>query len=154
MNRRFLTMTALCALGAVVLVTDAQAGRKQDNRKTRPERTEMPALYTQPRHFDRDPTMSFHRGVLRREGIVGWRIGDYVLQMGPNADVLGPDGEAAMLTEGRDALVMGPRHGNTFIGWSVRLLDPERPGTSTTMAVVKKPSDTTPEVGEIVDAPQ
>lgn len=154
MNRNLVTATTLIALTGLVLASDAEAGRRKDKGKLSEKRTEMPALYTDPHHFDRDPTMSFARGVLRRDGLAGWKVGDYNLQMGPQANVLGPDGQATMLQEGRDALVMGPRLGDTYIGWSVRLLDPERPGTSTADGVTRKPSDTTTDVGELVQAPQ
>jgi hypothetical protein len=154
MKRNLVTATTLIALAGLVLASDAEAGRRKDNRKLSEKRTEMPALYTDPHHFDRDPTMSFVRGVLRRDGLAGWKVGDFNLQMGPQANVLGPDGQSTMLQEGRDVLVMGPRFGDTYIGWSVRLLEPERPGLGATQGVVKKPSDATADVGEIVQAPQ
>lgn len=154
MKRNLVTMTALCALAGLAITPDAEAGRDQGTKKLSRNRTEMPAQYNGPHHFDRDPTMSFARGVLRRDGLAGWKVGDFNLQMGPTANVLDAEGQPSFLQEGREVLVMGPRFGDTYMGWSVRLLEPESPGLGATSDVVKKPSDTTPEVGELVRAPR
>lgn len=154
MIRRLMTTTALCLAVGALVAGDAEAGPRRDSKKLSKDRTEMPALYTKPHRFDRDPTMSFHRGVLRRDGLAGWRVGDLHLQMRPDALVLGTDGEMSFLREGSEAVVMGPRVGNTMVGWNVRLLAPESSVSLSTSNVVKKPSDTTPEVGEIVGGPR
>lgn len=154
MKRRLVTTVALCLVAGTLVAGDAEAGRSRSTKKLSKERTEMPALYTEPHHFDRDPTMSFHRGVLRRDGLAGWRVGELQLQMRPDALVLGPDGEASFLQEGRDVVVMGPRFGGTMVGWNVRLLASESLSSVSGSDVVKKPSDTTPDVGEIVSGPR
>lgn len=154
MNRRFVTTAALCLLAGALVASDAEAGKRRDPKKLSKDRTEMPALYTEPHHFDRDPTMSFHRGVLRRDGLAGWRVGDLHLQMRPDGLVLDPDGQQSFLQEGRDAVVMGPRVGDTMVGWNVRLLGSESMSSASTTDVVKKPSDVTPDVGEIVSGPR
>lgn len=154
MNRRLVTTTVLCVVAGALVVSDAEAGKRRDTKKLSKERTEMPALYTEPHHFDRDPTMSFHRGVLRRDGLAGWRVGDLHLQMRPDGLVLDPDGEQSFLQEGRDVVVMGPRVGDTMVGWNVRLLASESMASVSSTDVVKKPSDVTPDVGEIVSGPR
>ncbi len=154
MNRRLVTTAVLCLAVGALVAGDAEAGKRRDSKKLSKDRTEMPALYTQPHHFDRDPPMSFHRGVLRRDGLAGWRLGELQLQMRPDALVLGADGQMSSLREGSEAVVMGPRVGNTMVGWNARLLPPESSVSFSTTDVVKKPSDTTPEVGELVDAPR
>jgi hypothetical protein len=154
MNRNLATMTALGLLAAAALVTDAEAGRRREINRQPPERTEMPAEYTEPHRFDRDPDMQFQRGVLSRDGLAGWRVGDYQLQVGPNTVVLDPEGQPTMLQEGSEVLVMGARLGNTFVGWNVRLLGHEMPSAGASADVVKKPSDASPDVGEIVRAPR
>jgi hypothetical protein len=154
MNRRLVTTAALCLAVGALVVGDADAGNRRDTKKLSKDRTEMPALYTQPHRFDRDPAMSFHRGILRRDGLAGWRIGDLQLQMRPDALVLDADGEMSYLREGSEAVVMGPRVGKTMVGWNARLLAPESSVSFSTANVGKKPSDTTPEVGELVGGPR
>jgi len=67
--------------------------------------------------------------------------------------VTGPDGQGAVLQEGSNVLVMGPRFGDTFVGWNVQLLGSEHPSSGRSSDMVKKPSEASPDVGEIVSAP-
>lgn len=159
MKTKTVIIAALCVAAGALVASDADASesrrvRSRDKEQPGEKRTEMPAQYTDARHFDRDPSMSFHRGTLRRDGLSGWMVGDLELQLREDATVLGPDGQRALLQEGRDVIVMGPRFGDTMVGWNVRMLEPEMPGMQSGHEVVKKPSDTTSEVGELVQAPQ
>lgn len=159
MKTRTAIIAALCVAAGALVASDADASkqrreRNQDKGKSDQKRTEMPEMYTQAQRLDRDPSMSFHRGTLRRDGLSGWMVGDLELQLRKDAAVLGPDGQKAALQDGRDVIVMGPRFGNTMVGWNVRMLEPEMPGLQSGRDVVKEPSDTTPEVGELVQAPQ
>lgn len=159
MKTRTAIIAALCVAAGALVTSDADASkprrdRNKDKGETGEKRTEMPAMYTEAQRLDRDPSMSFHRGTLRRDGLSGWMVGDLELQLRKDAAVLGPDGQKASLQEGRDVIVMGPRFGNTMVGWNVRMLGPESPGMQSGREVVKEPSDTTPDVGELVQAPQ
>ncbi|MBM4131705.1 hypothetical protein FJ250_11870 [bacterium] len=149
MNRRFLTMAALVLLVGAFVAAEADAAGSGKGEK----RTEMPADYMRPNHFDRDPSMSFLSGTLRRDGLSGWRAGDMTVQLAPNAVVLGPDGEESVLQEGREALIMGPRFGGTILAWSVRMLSPDSGLSASTAGEVTKPSDVDPHVGELISAP-
>ncbi|MBK8167906.1 MAG: hypothetical protein IPK64_18325 [bacterium] len=159
MKTKTAIIAALCVATGALMASDADAGkarrdRNKDNGQTGEKRTEMPAMYTKAQRLDRDPSMSFHRGTLRRDGQTGWMVGDLELQLRQDATVLGPDGQEAALQEGRVAIVMGPRFGETMVGWNVRMLEPEMPSSQSRSDVVKEPSDTSPEVGELVQAPR
>lgn len=153
MNRRIVTTATLVLLCGALVMTDAEAAGRGKRDKQRPQRTEMPAEYMQPHHFDRDPSMSFHSGTLRRDGLAGWRVGEVTLQLTANATVLGPDGEDSFLQEGREAVVMGPRFGSTMLAWSVRMLSSEPALAASADIRSKKASDSDADVGELVNAP-
>lgn len=153
MKRNTALTLALCLLLGAALAPDAEAGRKSNNKKLSPNRTEMPAGYGGVHRIDRLPMMEFYTGVLRRDGISGWRVGDYELQIVDDTIITGTDGQAAMLQEGSRVLVMGPSSGSALVGWNVRLLAPDLPSPGRSADVVKKGSDASPDVGELVSAP-
>lgn len=107
----------------------------------------------QAHHFDRDPSMSFHSGTLRRDGLAGWRVGEVALQLTADATVMGPDGQESFLQEGREAVVMGPRFGSTMLAWSVRMLGSQPLAAVSASNAGRKPSDSDSDVGELVNAP-
>jgi hypothetical protein len=153
MKRNTAITLSLCLALGVTTVSEAEAGRRNDNKRLSKNRTEMPAEMREAHRFDLLPTMEFTTGVLRRDGISGWRVGEYQLQMSRESVVTGPDGERTVLQEGSRVLVMGPRFGDTYVGWNVRLVGHDQPGNSLSTDVVKKPSDASSDVGEIVSAP-
>ena len=153
MKRNTALMLALCLLMVAAAAPDAQAGRKRDAKKLSPNHVDMPAGYGGVHRVDPATSMQFHTGVLRRDGLSGWMVDDYSLQLGSESVVLDADGQATALQEGSRVLVMGPRFGNTFVGWNVRLLQPEMSSPVSNRDVVKKPSDVTADVGEIISAP-
>lgn len=153
MNRNFVLMPALCLALTVALAPAAEAGRKADTKKLSSKRTEMPAEMSKAHRFDRLPEMQFHTGVLSRDGVSGWRVGDYRLQLSSESIITGADGQTGLLQEGSRVLVMGPSFGDTFVGWNVQLLGPEMPANGKSAGVVKQPSDSDPDVGELVSAP-
>lgn len=153
MNRNTALTLSLCLLLGVSMAPEAEAGRREDNKRLSSNRTEMPPEMKEAHRFDLLPSMQFHTGVLRRDGLSGWRVGDYELQMSRESLVTGPDGQSAVLQEGGRVLVMGPRFGDTFVGWNVQVLGWEQPSSGLNTEVVKNPSDSSPDVGELVSAP-
>lgn len=76
--------------------------------------------------FDRQPTMSFARGILSRDAYgSGWDLGEVSVQVTEKCKIIGEDGEKTVLREGRESMVMGPRVGNTIIAWQIRILEPD-----------------------------
>jgi hypothetical protein len=153
MNRKTTLTLSLCLLLGVSATTEAAAGQRENTKRLSRNRTEMPPEMKEAHRFDLLPSMQFHTGVLRRDGLSGWRVGDYQLQMSRESLVTGPDGQGAVLQEGSRVLVMGPRFGDTFVGWNVQMLGSEQPSGGLTADVVKKPGDSSPDVGELVSAP-
>lgn len=154
MKRNTALMLALCLLVIAASAPDAQAGRKRDAKKLSRDHVDMPADYGGVHRVEPATTMQFHTGVLRRDGLSGWMVDDYALQMSSESVVLDSDGQSTVLQEGSRVLVMGPRFGNTFVGWNVRLLGPEMSSSGMNRDVVKKPSDVTADVGELISSPR
>lgn len=153
MKRTIVLLTALGLLAGAVLAPAAQASWRLTEKKMNPKRVEMPAELRGPARFDA-PTMQFLTGTLRREGLADWWFGDYRLQLGADATIVGPDGEGSYLQEGRQVAVMGALNGNTVSGWSVRLLGDEMPLTSGDDKVIRTPSDSDPDVGVMTGGPR
>lgn len=153
MKRNTALTLSLCLLLGMTAASEAQAGRRDDNKRLSKNRTEMPLELKEAHRFDLLPSMQFHTGVLRRDGLSGWRIDDYRLQMSRESLVAGPDGQGAVLQEGNRVLVMGPRFGDTFVAWNVQILGAEVPSSGLDSGLVKKPGDSSPDVGEIVSGP-
>lgn len=154
MKRTITTTLALGLLLATAGTSDALARSRPRDRDQKPARTEMPADYLQPHKFDRLPAMQFTTGRLVRDGLSGWRVGDYELQTSPQTVVTDPSGSEAMLEEGRQAIVMGVVYGRTLAAWNVRMTQGDMPATSLNSELVKEPSDGSPDVGRIVDGPR
>jgi hypothetical protein len=155
MNRTTAFVLALGLVVGAVTAPDAEAAWRLGQKKSisNPKRIEMPEGYRESKRFDSVP-MEFKSGTLRREGLGDWWLGDYRLQLSAETVIIGPDGEGGFLQEGREVAVMGAVTGNTINGWSVRLLGDEMPLMRESTEVVKKPSDSDPDVGEIVDGPR
>lgn len=154
MNRNMTCMLAVGLLAGAVLAPDAEAAWRLGQKKgSSSKRVEMPEGFREAKRFDPVP-MQFQTGTLRREGMGDWWMGDYRLQLSRETVVIGPDGEGGLLQEGREVAVMGSVHGNTINGWSVRLLGDDLPLLREGEDVVKKPSDSDPDVGEIVSGPR
>ncbi len=153
MNRTTAFVLTLGLLAGAALAPRAEAGWRLKDKPANPKRIEMPEEFRRPHRFENQPTMQFQTGTLRREGMDDWWFGDYRLQLSAESVVIGPDGENSLLQEGRQVAVMGAVNGNTMSGWSVRLLGDEMPLTLTRTEVIIKPSDSDPDVGEIINAP-
>ena len=73
--------------------------------------------------YDYYPSMSFHVGTLRRDNYSGWRLDEVSLQLTSGAKMTSGGLEISQLPEGQKALVMGPKVGDTIVGWRVRILE-------------------------------
>lgn len=155
MNRTTAFMLALGLAAGAVTAPDAEAAWRLGQKKSssNPKRVEMPEEFRESKRFDAPP-MEFQAGTLRREGMGDWWLGNYRLQLSAETAIIGPDGEGGFLQEGREVAVMGSVQGNTINGWSVRLLGDDMPLQRADTEVVKKRSDSDPDVGEIVSGPR
>lgn len=121
MKRIIITILALVL---VFGLATAEAGQKKKVvRKAPPKgsRTEKTEEMKKPARFDRMPTMSYVTGRLQQEGLRGWRIGEYNLTLKEDCSIV-DGGEDSYLREGKKAIVMGSRIGNTIVAWSVRMV--------------------------------
>jgi hypothetical protein len=112
------------ALVLVFGLATAEAGQKKKvTRKSPPRgsRTEKTEEMKKPARYDKMPTMSYVSGRLDQEGLRGWRIGNHSLILKDDCSVM-EGGEAGYLREGKKAIVMGSRVGDTIVAWSVRLV--------------------------------
>ena len=75
--------------------------------------------------FDRQPTMNFARGILSQDSYgSGWDLGEITIHVTKKCKVIGEDGKQTVLRAGREAVIMGPRVGNTIVAWQIRILEP------------------------------
>lgn len=135
------TMTILALLAAVALAAGpAEAGPFKRNKKKEaaPERAKT-------WRYDRLPTMAFHKGDLRAEGIGLWKIGELYLQLAPDCEMVGGD----QLQTGRTAIVMGPRVGGAIVAWRLEMVKdhPQRAPRTPDTQIEWSESDPTVGVG-------
>lgn len=152
MKRTMILMTALVlALGAVS-APDADAGWFN---KDKAQRTEKPEWMKKAQRYNDLPTMSFHSGVLQQDGISGWKLGETNVQFAKDCRITTDGVEGASLDAGREAVVMGPKFGDTILAWSVRIQQPEfSVGHTTSSEVQLQYSETNPNCGEVIKAPR
>jgi hypothetical protein len=117
--------TIIIALALVLVfgLATAEAGQRDKKGRKAPkkgQRTEMPDTWTQVR-YDEFPTMSYKAGLLTREGWHGWSIDGVSLTLRENCTIMN-DEDDGFLQEGRKAIVMGSRVGDTMVAWSVRVM--------------------------------
>ena len=118
------TIITLLALVLAFGLATAEAGQKDKRtRKAPPEgkRTEMPETWSTAR-YDEYPTMSYIAGTLDREGWQGWRVDGVDLVLKDDCTIRMEGEESAILQEGRRAIVMGSRVGDTMVAWSIRIM--------------------------------
>ena len=145
-----LTLALVLTIG-VVATPQADAGWFK---KDKPERTEKPEWMKKPRRFD-GPVMSFHSGVLQQDGWTGWKLGETKIQFTKDCFITTDGAEEGYLDAGREAIVMGPKIGDTILAWSVRVLQPDfSMGPNRSSEVQLQPSEADSDCGEIIRAPQ
>ncbi|MFO7607991.1 MAG: hypothetical protein R6X35_02160 [Candidatus Krumholzibacteriia bacterium] len=133
------TLTMLALLAAVAVATGpAEAGLFKRN-KPKDKAPQTAKIW----RYDRLPTMAFHKGELRAEGIGLWRIGELYLQLAPDCELVGAD----QLQTGRTAIVMGPRVGSTIVAWRLEMVKAQQQRTPRTLDTRIEWSESDPTVG-------
>lgn len=75
--------------------------------------------------FELFPSMAFFSGTLQRDLHAGWRLDGLSLQLiDKNAVTIDSSGEG-FLKAGRQAIVMGVKHGTTLVAYRVRVMEPD-----------------------------
>ena len=91
--------------------------------------------------------MSFHTGVLGRDAGTGWTLGDLRLSLAPNCEINSEADQGTGLDEGREALVMGSRLGDTIVAWRVLVKQNEYGLEARDSNIKFIPSEEDPSVG-------
>lgn len=150
-----LTILALAlafTVGALAAPT-AEAGLFKKSNKSR--RTEKPEWMKQARRYEDMPSMSFTAGVLQQDGWTGWKVDETKIRFAKDCEITTDGVEDSELTAGRQAIIMGPRIGDTIVAWSVRVVRPDfTSGGSFSSEIEKIMSDSSPDCGEYVRTPQ
>ena len=98
--------------------------------------------------YDFLPSMSFHSGVLGRDTGQGWTVGGFKLVLAENCRITSDVDHVTDLEEGRTALVMGSRLGDTIVAWQIEIRRNEFGLKAMDEHIEFTPSDTDPTVGE------
>ena len=128
------------ALG-MTMVPDADAGwldklkKDEDQSKTT-------------HRYDFLPTMSFNSGVLGRDTGQGWPVGGFKLVLAENCRITSDVDRVTGLEEGRTALVMGSRLGDTIVAWQIEIRGNEFGLKAMDEHIEFTPSENDPTVGE------
>lgn len=147
-----LTLALALAVGALAAPT-AEAGLFKKSNKSK--RTEKPEWMKQAQRYENTPGMSFASGVLQQDGWTGWKVDETKVRFAKDCDITTDGVEGGELTAGRQAIIMGPRIGDTIVAWSVRVMRPDfTVGGSVSSEIQKVPSDSSPDCGEYARAPQ
>jgi hypothetical protein len=137
-----LVLIVTVALGTLV-VPEAEAGWL-DKWMKKDKKEESSKAH----RYDLYPTMSFHKGLLGRGTGQSWELDNTNLLVRSDCEVITELGGDAQLTEGREALVMGTRFGDTIIAYQVRIMKPDYMSEGALKESEFTPSDSDPTVGE------
>jgi hypothetical protein len=138
-----ITLALVLAFG----LATAEAGQRDKKTRKAPkkgERTEMPETWGAAR-YNEFPTMSYMAGMLNREGWHGWSLDGVSLILKDDCTIMTEEGDG-MLQEGRKAIVMGSRVGDTMVAWSVRVMGMDYSSPTPEPYVVREPGPN-PNVG-------
>nr|MEE4268445.1 hypothetical protein [Candidatus Krumholzibacteria bacterium] len=144
MTKKVLWVALIMAVGFLA-VDDAHAGwfdKKKDGGEEGRAKSHR---------YDFLPSMGFHQGTLRRDNFGGWTLEETSLHIMSGAKIT-EEGMESFLSEGRKAIVMGPRVGDTIVAWRVRILESDwniSRDTSRDHAITWSEEDRT--VGESMD---
>lgn len=142
MKRAIPTLLILSIVAAVLAAPGAEAGLFDKWNKNKNEKSNKPPRY------DLLPTMSFHTGILGRDVGQGWTLGDLRLSFAPDCEINTEVDHGSGLDEGREALVMGSRLGNTIVAWRVLVKKNEYGLEARDSNIQFIPSEVDPTVGE------
>ena len=148
---KHLKLAMIClgfALTAMV-VNEAEAGKIKKPPKG--SRTENKEEQTKPHRFDNYPSMDFVGGTLTQDPHTGWKIGGTPLHLKEGC-VITMDGveEQGWLEEGREAVVMGARFGDTISAWSIHISQPTYKMMGMSQSEELKEAGSNPNVGKIL----
>ena len=144
-----LAMICLCLTFAVMVVTEADAGKIKKPKKG--QRTEKTEEQMKPHRFDKQPAMDFVGGTLTQDAHAGWKIGNTQLYIGKGCVIkVDGDEEGGYLEEGREAIVMGARFGNAISARSIHISKPVYKTMGLSQSTELKEAGPNPNVGKIV----
>jgi len=144
-----LAMIFLVLAMTVMVVTEVEAGRiKKPKKGARTEKTEE---MKKPAKFDNYPSMQFTSGVLSRDALTGWRIGDIPLYVHKDCSIYLEGAEEGYLEEGREAVVMGSMIGDAMSAMSIHISNPSYMMNGTdSLETIKEPGEN-PNVGRLTE---
>lgn len=140
MKKQLITAAILMVFLGVAVVHDAAAGLF-DRFKSDQEETKVPPRY------NLLPTMSFHKGVLGRDVGAAWTLGELKLSFAPTCEITSEAKNGAGLDEGREALVMGSKVGDTIVAWRVTVQGSDQGILVQDPQITFTPSEENPMVG-------
>lgn len=143
-----LAMIGLGLALTVMVVTDAEAGRR--NKTEKGARTEKTEEMKKPHRFDNLPTMDFLGGILTRDAHSGWKIGNTPLYLHGDCVITMDGTDEGWLEEGREAVVMGARMGEAISAWSIHVAQPQYKTIGLSQSEELKEAGPNPNVGRIV----
>jgi hypothetical protein len=137
---------------ALVLVTmvATEADAKKMKKPPKGSRTEKTEEMKIPRRFDNYPPMHFLGGILTRDGMSGWKVGEIPLYLHKDCVITMDGADEGWLEEGRNAVVMGAKIGNAISAWSVHLSLPEFSNAEYSSKKELKEAGNNPNVGKII----
>jgi hypothetical protein len=121
MKRTIIIALALVLVFGLATAEAGQRDKKSRKASKKGQRTEMPDNWSQVR-YDQFPTMSYLAGMLNRDGWHGWSLDGVSLVLKDDCTITVDGQSDGFLQEGRKAIVMGSRTGDTMVAWSVRVM--------------------------------
>ncbi len=117
MKRMMFITLALAILVTVSITDEANAGwfTKDKNEE----------VDNKAHRFELFPSMSFYSGTIRRDTYAGWLLDNLSLQLVSKSSVIMDGTEKGFLQEGKSAMVMGVKYGNTLLAYRVRVMKPD-----------------------------
>lgn len=141
MKRTIPVILVLVLFLGVTVAPDADAGWLDKFKKDKKEETKVPPRY------DLFPTMGFHTGVLGLDAFNAWTLDDLSLAFAPECKISSEIDPNGGLDEGRKAMVMGSKVGDTIVAWRVEILASEYGIKAHDPHIEFIPSESDPTVG-------
>lgn len=101
-----------------------------------------------PPRYDLYPTMSFHTGLLGQDVRTGWTLDGFRLALAPDCEITSEAAQGGGLDQGRKALVMGSKVGDTIVAWRIQVLKSDSGQEASDSNIEFTPSEVDPTVGE------
>jgi hypothetical protein len=142
MKREFPAAAAVILIVGLLAASDAQAGLFDGWGKDKTEQSKVAPRY------DHYPSMGFHAGLLGRDVGTGWTLDGFRLVLAKDCVVTTEIPMGDGLDEGREALIMGSRMGDTIVAWRVKVKAGDGGLRSGDPNIKFVPSEVDPTVGE------